>query len=174
MFLILIKFHKLCWYVYLFGDKKESPGHTGQVRPALLVRPALHPTTVQVQASTTSTNTLWMDRIHRGYVSLIQRVWKEALGSTGPLLHASNRHSEAILSIPYQWRCITRLWVDTTGSRDTSAHMNSGIRRNRPRIPTHNWLRSEQQDRPPRKVANHRCGRAWLPPPQRSTDLPLL
>jgi hypothetical protein len=60
--------------------KKESPGHTGQVRPTLLVRPdqqvwpTLHPATTRVQATITSTNTLWMDRIRRGYVSLIQRV----------------------------------------------------------------------------------------------------
>jgi hypothetical protein len=100
-----------------------------------------------------------MDRICRGYVGLIQRVWKEALGSTGPLLHASNRHSEAILIIPYQWWCITRLWVDTAGSRGTAAPTMHGIRRNRPRIPTHNQPRSEHQDRPRRMVANHRCGR---------------
>jgi hypothetical protein len=61
MFLILIKFHELCWYFYLqvrISDKRESPSHTRQVRsnqqvrPALLVRPdlqvrpALHPATI--------------------------------------------------------------------------------------------------------------------------------
>jgi hypothetical protein len=65
------------------GIKRESPSHTGQVRPALLVQPdhpvrsallvqpALHPTTTPVQATITSTNTLWMDRIRRGYVGSI-------------------------------------------------------------------------------------------------------
>jgi hypothetical protein len=134
--------------------KRESPGHTGQARPNQQVRPALHPATFRVQATITSTNTLWMDRIRRGYVGLIQRVWKESLGSTGPLLHAPNRHSEAILSIPYQWRCITRLWVDTAGSRDTAAPTKRQIRQNRPRIPTHNWPRSEHQHRPWRMAAN--------------------
>jgi hypothetical protein len=43
---------------YTFGDKNESSGHTGQVRPDQQVRPALHPTTTRVQAITTSTNTL--------------------------------------------------------------------------------------------------------------------
>jgi hypothetical protein len=108
---------------------------------------------------TTSTNTLGMDRIHRAYVGLIQRVWKKALGSTGPLLHASNHHSKAILSIPYQWRCITRLWVDTARSRDTTALIECGIWQSRPRIPTHNRPRSEHQDRPWWKAAHHRCGR---------------
>jgi hypothetical protein len=142
------------------------------VRPDQQVRPALHPTTIWVPTITTSTNTLRMDRIHRGYVGLIRRVWKEALGSTGPLLHASNRHSEAILSIPYQWRCITLLWVDTTGSRDTIAPTKCGIWRNRSRIPTRNWPRSEHQDHPRRMAVNHRCGRAWLPLPQRSNRPP--
>jgi hypothetical protein len=166
------------------GIKREPPSHTKQVRlnqqvrPALLVRPALHPATIRVPAITTPTSTLWMERIHRGYVGLIQRVWKEALGSTGPLLHASHRHSAAILSIPYQWRCITRLWVDTARSRYTAAPTKRGIRRNRPRIPTHNRPRSEHQGRPQwmavdrRCGRTQRCGRAWLPPPQRSNRPP--
>jgi hypothetical protein len=142
------------------------------------VWPALHPTTIRVPAITTSTNTLCMNRIHCGYVGLIQRVWKEALGSTGPLLRASNCHSQAILSIPYQWRCITGLWVDTARSRDTAAPTKRGIQRNRPRIPTHNRPRSEHHDSPRRMAVNRRCGRtwrcsrAWLPPPQCSNRPP--
>jgi hypothetical protein len=155
-----------------FGNKKESPSHTRQVWPALLVRLDQHPATIRVPVITTSTNTLWMDRIRRGYVGLIQRVWKEALGSTGPLLpHASNHHSEAILSILYQWWCITWFWVDTAGSRGTAAPTKRGIRRNWPKIPTHNWPRSKHQDCPWWKAAHYRCGRTWrcdracLPPP---------
>jgi hypothetical protein len=168
------------------GIKRKSPGHTRKalpnqpvrpallVWPALLVRPALHPATARVQATITSTNTLWMDRIHRGYVGFIQRVWKEELGSMGPPLHATNHHSEAILSIPYHWQCITRFWVNMARSSDTAAPTKRPIRWNRPREPTHNRPRSKHQDRPQRMAANHRCDCAWLPPPQHSTDLPLL
>jgi hypothetical protein len=123
----------------------------------LVVRPALHPATIRVPTITTSSNTLWMDRIRCGYVSLIQRLWNEALGSTGPLLHASNRHSEAILSISYQWRCITWLWLDTAGSRGTAAPTKRWILQNWPTTLTHNRLRSEHQDRPRWVAANHRC-----------------
>jgi hypothetical protein len=56
------------------GIKKESSCHTGKVWPDQQVRPALHPATVLVLVITTSTNTLGMDRIHRAYVGLIQRV----------------------------------------------------------------------------------------------------
>jgi hypothetical protein len=68
------------------GIKREPPSHTKQVRlnqqvrptllvqPTLLVRPALHPATIRVPVITTPTSTLWMERIHRGYVGLIQRV----------------------------------------------------------------------------------------------------
>jgi hypothetical protein len=56
------------------GIKRESPSHTKQVRPNQQVRSALHPATIRVPAFTTSTNTLWMERIHRGYVGLIRRV----------------------------------------------------------------------------------------------------
>jgi hypothetical protein len=113
-----------------------------------------------VQAIIMSTNTSWMDRICRGYVGLIQRIRKEAFGSMGPPLHATNHHYKAILSIPYQWRCITRLGVGTTGSRDTTAPTKYQIRRNWPRIPTHNRPGSEHPDRPRRKAANHRWGEA--------------
>jgi hypothetical protein len=60
------------------GIKRESLSHTRQVRPnqqvqpAQLVWPTLHPATIRVPTITTSTNTLWMDRIHRGYVGLIK------------------------------------------------------------------------------------------------------
>jgi hypothetical protein len=79
-------------YRYTFGIKRESPGHTRQVRPnqqvrpallvrpdqqvqpTLLMRPALHSASIRLPVITTSANTLCMNRIHRGYVGFIQWV----------------------------------------------------------------------------------------------------
>jgi hypothetical protein len=83
MFLILIKFHELCWYFYLqvhIWDKKgvTRPHQVGAAEPAGAAGTAgaasPAPATIRVPTITTSTNTLCMDRIHRGYVGLIQRV----------------------------------------------------------------------------------------------------
>jgi hypothetical protein len=119
-FLVLIKFHELCFdfhgQVHILGEigtnvphGRGRPNH--QARPALQVQPTLPRGSCLVQCTSSPAGTTWMNEIHRGNVSLIEWMWLGSLGSMSPLVRPINRHnlhSKAILGVPEQRRFITR------------------------------------------------------------------
>jgi hypothetical protein len=106
-----------------------------------------------------------------------------SLGSMGPLvrpINHHNRHSKAILGVPGWRQFITRHEVGPIAPRGLAAPPNRHTRRNRPKAPTLNRLRGNDQGRPRREAADHRAGctpwsgRTFDIRPTRSTDLPCL
>jgi hypothetical protein len=97
-----------------------------------------------------------MNEIDQGNVSLIEWMRLGSLGSMGPLIRPfnhHNRHSKATLGIHERMQFITRHRVGPV------APPNRHTRRNRPKEPTLNRLRSIDQERPRREVVDHNAGR---------------
>jgi hypothetical protein len=163
-FLVLIKFHELCCdfhrKVHILGEIGTNTTHVlGTAEPLGTTGPAPCRVPSRKHRLVLKHNLDEQD----SHVGLIKWWRLGSLGSMGPLirsLNCHNHHPEVILGVPEQ------SWSITRHGGGPATPINSRARRNRPKEPTYNCLRSSDQERPSREAAHHRTGRTCdVPPP---------
>jgi hypothetical protein len=159
---------------YTFGNKKgvTEPHQAGASEPAGAAGPApCHDSSPSVyhfhKHTLDGEDSPWLCRFDPKGVKGSTWIHRPTSACIQPPLQSNPEHS---LPVAVHHTALSRYDRIERYDRITKC----GIWRNRPRIPTHNRPRRKHQDCPQQMAVNRRCGRtsrcgrAWLPPPQRS------